>query len=96
MRQGGGYAMTAHLLDQDGADEVLMNYLRDSVIHSLKYDDRATAISWGGQLLTALCDYANRFEGRRPTVTIRAIRDISRRLSRYLYRMGVEGGGYHR
>ena len=56
MKKGGGYAMAAYLLDRDGADEVLMTYLRGSVSQTLKYDDRATAIAWGGQILAALRD----------------------------------------
>ena len=93
MRKGGGYAMAAYLLDRDGADEVLMTYLRGSVSLAIKYDDRATAIAWGGQILAALRDYAGRFESRPPLAAVKAIRDISRRLSRYVDGMDLEGGG---
>lgn len=92
MRKGGGYAMAAYLLDRDGADEVLMTYLRGSVSLAIKYDDRATAIAWGGQILAALRDYAGRFETRPPLAAVKAIRDISRRLSRYVDGMDLEGG----
>lgn len=92
MRKGGGYAMAAYLLERDGADEVLMTYLRGSVAQTIKYDDRATAIAWGGQILAALRDYAGRFEARPPLASIKAIRDISRRLSRYVDGMDLEGG----
>lgn len=92
MRKGGGYAMAAYLIDRDGPDEVLMTYFRESVSRSIKYDDRATAISWAGQVLAALRDYAGRFEARPPLAVITAIRDISRRLSRFVDGMDVEGG----
>lgn len=85
--------MTAYLLDRDGADEVLMAYLRGSVSLAIKYDDRATAIAWGGQILAAIRDYAGRFEARPPMAAVKAIRDISRRLSRYVDGMDIEGGG---
>lgn len=93
MKKGGGYAMAAYLLERDGADEVLMTYLRGSVSLAIKYDDRATAIAWGGQILAALRDYAGRFESRPPLAAVKAIRDISRRLSRYVDGMDLEGGG---
>lgn len=92
MRKGGGYTLAAYLLERDGADEVLMTYLRGSVSLAIKYDDRATAIAWGGQILAALRDYAGRFESRPPLAAVKAIRDISRRLSRYVDGMDLEGG----
>ena len=92
MRRGGGYAMAAYLLERDGADEVLMTYLRGSVAQTIKYDDRATAIAWGGQILAALSDYTGRFETRPPLAAVKAVRDISRRLSRYVDSMDLEGG----
>ena len=92
MRKGGGYAMAAYLLDRDGADEVLMTYLRGSVAQTIKYDDRATAIAWGGQILAALRDYTGRFEARPPLAAVKAVRDISRRLSRFVDSMDLEGG----
>lgn len=84
--------MAAYLIDRDGSDEVLMTYFRNSVSRSIKYDDRATAISWAGQILAALRDYAGRYESRPPLAAIKAIRDISRRLSRYVDCMDVDGG----
>ena len=84
--------MATYLLDLLGADTVLMNYLTDSACRSIKYDDRATAISWSGQLLAALRDFGGRFDGHPPAALIRANRDISRRLSRYIHRLDMEGG----
>ena len=84
--------MAAYLLERDGAAEVLLAYLRGSVSLAIKYDDRATAIAWGGQILAALRDYAGRFEARPPLAAVKAVRDISRRLSRYVDGMDLEGG----
>ena len=92
MKKGGGYVLATYLLDLLGADTVLMNYLTDSACRSIKYDDRATAISWSGQLLTALRDFGSRFDGHPPAALIRANRDISRRLARYIHRQDLEGG----
>ena len=71
---------------------MLVNYLTDSVARSLKYDDRATAISWSGQLLAAIRDFAARFDGHPPEALIRANRDISNRLARYIHKLDMEGG----
>lgn len=71
---------------------MLMNYLTDSACRSIKYDDRATAISWNGQLLAAIRDFSARFDGMPPTALVRANRDISGRLARYIHRMDLEGG----
>ena len=84
--------MATYLLDLLGADTVLMNYLTDSACRSIKYDDRATAISWSGQLLAALRGFGSRFDGHPPAALIRANRDISRRLARYIHRLDIEGG----
>ena len=84
--------MATYLLDLLGADTVLMNYLTDSACRSIKYDDRATAISWNGQLLAAIRDFSARFDGMPPTALVRANRDISGRLARYIHRMDLEGG----
>lgn len=84
--------MATYLLDLLGADTVLMNYLTDSACRSINYDDRVTAISWSGQLLAALRDFGGRFDGHPPAALIRANRDISRRLARYIHRLDIEGG----
>lgn len=84
--------MATYLLDLLGADTVLMNYLTDSACRSINYDDRVTEISWSGQLLAALWDFGGRFDGHPPAALIRANRDISRRLARYIHRLDIEGG----
>ncbi len=92
MRKGGGYVLTAYYLDLIGPDEILTTYLCDSVRRSLRYDDRATAITWAGQILAALRDFAGRFDGHPPEALIRANRDISRRLAHYIHQMDLPGG----
>lgn len=92
MSKGGGYVLTAYLLDLLGPDEVLTSYLCDSVRRSIKYDDRATAITWAGQIWTALRDYADRARDKNRATAARAIRDIARRLSMYVSAMTMEGG----
>lgn len=83
--------LTAYMLGIIGPDEVLTAYLCDSVRRSLKYDDRATAITWAGQILAALRDYVDRVKDKNRATAARAIRDISRRLSMYVSAM-MEGG----
>lgn len=92
MGKGGGYVLTAYLLELLGPDEVLTAYLCDSVRRSLRYDDRATAITWAGQILAALRDYMDRVRDKNRTTAVRVIREISRRLSTYVSAMIMEGG----
>mgnify|MGYP001624933190 CR=1 FL=1 len=92
MRKDGGYALTTYLLDLLGADAVLVNYLTESVVRTLKYGNRATAISWAGQLLAALRDFAGRYDGHSPAALVRANMDISRRLALYIRKLEMEGG----
>ena len=94
MRKGGGYVLTSYMLEMIGADDVLIIYLVDSVAQSIKYDDRATAITWGGQILAALRDFTGRFDGHPPAALIRANRDISRRLAHYIHQMELPGGDH--
>lgn len=84
--------MATYLLDLLGVDTVLMNYLTDSACRSINYDDRVTAISWSGQLLAAIRDFAARFDGHPPAALVRANRDISSRLARYIHKLDMEGG----
>lgn len=91
MRKGGGYVLTAHMLEIIGPDEVLMTYLCDSVRRAIKYDDRATAITWAGQILAALRDYIDRVKDKPGTTVVRTVREVSRRLSTYVTSM-MEGG----
>ena len=92
MGKGGGYVLTAYFLDLIGPDEVLTAYLCDSVRRSLRYDDRATAITWAGQILAALRDFADRSRDKNRATAARAIREISRQLSMYVSAMTMEGG----
>ena len=92
MGKGGGYVLTANLLDLLGPDEVLTSYLCDSVRRSLRYDDRATAITWAGQILAALRDYVDRAKDKNRATAARAIREIARRLCAYVDSITMEGG----
>ena len=92
MSKGGGYVLTTYLLDLLGPDEVLTAYLCDSVRRSIRYDDRATAITWAGQILVALRDYADRSRDKNRATAARAIRDIARRLCAYVDSITMEGG----
>lgn len=92
MGKGGGYVLTAYLLDLLGPDEVLTSYLCDSVRRSLRYDDRATAITWAGQILAALRDYVDRAKDKNRATAARAIREIARRLCAYVDSITMEGG----
>ena len=92
MDKGGGYVLTAYYLDMIGPDEVLTDYLCDSVRRSLRYDDRATAITWAGQILAALRDFADRSRDKNRATAGRAVREISRRLCAYVDSMTMEGG----
>ena len=92
MGKGGGYVLTAYMLEIIGPDEVLTAYLCDSVRRSIKYDDRATAITWAGQILAALRDYVDRARDKNRATAARAVRDIARRLSMYVSAMAMEGG----
>lgn len=92
MGKGGGYVLTAYMLDLLGPDEVLTSYLCDSVRRSIKYDDRATAITWAGQIWAALRDYADRARDKNRATAARAIREISRRLCAHVDNMAMEGG----
>lgn len=96
MGKGGGYVLTAYLLDLLGPDEVLTSYLCDSVRRSIRYDDRATAITWAGQILAALRDFADRSRDKNRATAARAIREISRRLSMYVSAMTTMEGGNSR
>ena len=96
MGKGGGYVLTAYMLDLIGPDEVLTAYLCDSVRRSIKYDDRATAITWAGQILAALRDFADRSRDKNRATAARAIRAISRRLSMYVSAMTTMEGGNSR
>ena len=91
MGKGGGYVLTAYMLDLLGPDEVLTSYLCDSVRRSIKYDDRATAITWAGQILAALRDFADRSRDKNRATAARAVREISWRLCTYVSAM-TEGG----
>ena len=93
MNKGGGYVLTAYMLEIIGPDEVLTTYLCDSVRRSLRYDDRATAITWAGQILAALRDYADRSKDKPKATAARVVRDIARRLSMYVTNMMMEGDG---
>ena len=93
MNKGGGYVLTAYMLEIIGPDEVLTTYLCDSVRRSLRYDDRATAITWAGQILAALRDYMDRVRDKNRTTAARAVRDIARRLNMYVTNMMMEGDG---
>ena len=96
MGEGGGYVLTAYMLDLIGPDEVLTAYLCDSVRRSLRYDDRATAITWAGQILAALRDYVDRARDKNRATAARAVRDIARRLSMYVSAMTTMEGGDRR
>ena len=91
MGKGGGYVLTDYFLGLIGPDEVLTTYLCDSVRRSLRYDDRATAITWAGQILAALRDFADRSRDKNRATAARAVREISRRLCTYVSAM-TEGG----
>lgn len=92
MGKGGGYVLTDYLLGLIGPDEVLTTYLCDSVRRSLRYDDRATAITWAGQILAALRDYVDRARDKNRATATRAVRDIARRLCAYVDSITMEGG----
>lgn len=92
--------MAAYFLDFAGVNDVLLDYMCSSVAQSILYDDRSTAIAWGGQILAALRDYAARFDGHPPASLITADRNISRGLAHYVARMdldidGIDGGDGH-
>lgn len=92
MRKGGGYVLTAYYLELIGPDEVLTTYLCDSVRQSLRYDDRATAITWAGQILAVLRDYVDQARDKNRATAARAVRDIARRLCAYVDNIAMEGG----
>ena len=84
--------MVSYTLRTIGPDTEFLDFLTDSVAVSVRCDDRATALTWASQVITALRAYADELDSP-PAILVKTIGGIASLLVQYLGEFDNFDGG---